>query len=99
MKKIILYSFAACLLLAACTPTSSKKAERKDILSEDLDTTINPAKDFFSYANGGWIKKNPIPASERRWSIANLVRNETYDRMRKLSEEAGADAKAIKGSN
>jgi putative endopeptidase len=64
-----------------------------------MDTTVNPAVDFFSYANGGWIKRNPIPESERRWGIANLVQNETYDRMKKLSEDAAANTNATAGSN
>ena len=60
---------------------------------------VNPAEDFFKYANGGWIKKNPIPESERSFGIAKLVMNETYDRMLKLSNNAAADTKSEKGSS
>ena len=33
-----------------------------DVLQSHIDTTVNPADDFFDYANGNWIKHNPIPA-------------------------------------
>src|SRR5688572_23427040 len=85
-------------LITACAQPE-KKTEKRDILAENMDTTVNPAHDFFKFANGGWISKNPIPESERSFGIAKLVMNETYDRMKKLSEEAAADSKAPKGSS
>src|ERR1700679_928292 len=30
--------------------------------SEWLDSAVPPRLDFFRYANGGWIKANPMPA-------------------------------------
>ncbi len=98
MKYTLLFA-GAVALLASCTSSSEKKQPARDVLAENLDTTINPADDFFKYANGGWIKKNPIPESERSYGIAKLVMNETYDRMLKLSKDAAADTKAGKGSS
>ena len=45
------------------------------------------------------MKNNQIPSSERRWGIANLVRNDIYDKLLNLSNEAAADGKAADGSN
>ncbi|MBK9526024.1 MAG: M13 family metallopeptidase [Bacteroidetes bacterium] len=45
------------------------------------------------------MKQNPIPESERRWGIANLVRDDNYSKLRQLSDEAAADKSAAKGSN
>lgn len=98
MKKINIYLFLAGAFMMSCKQQHEKQANR-DILAENRDTTVNPADDFFSYTNGGWIKKNPIPESERSYGIAKLVMNETYDRMKKLSEDAAADTKAEKGSS
>src|SRR4051794_16813795 len=28
----------------------------------NMDTTCKPCDDFYKYVNGGWMKKNPIPA-------------------------------------
>ena len=33
----------------------------------NLDRTTQPSQDFFQYANGGWLKANPIPADKPRW--------------------------------
>src|SRR5262249_5370249 len=50
------------------------------------------------YACGAWLKKNPIPASERGWGIANLVNEETYRQRLEICRGA-AMAKAAKGSS
>jgi putative endopeptidase len=62
--------------------------ENKDVLVENIDTTINPGNDFFKYACGTWLKKNPIPESESVWFIGKLVEEEIYTRLREISEKA-----------
>ncbi|HEY5393581.1 MAG TPA: hypothetical protein VIJ57_15765, partial [Hanamia sp.] len=73
MKKIL---FAICISAAlnACKSGSNNAEEKPaaDILASHLDTTVKPSDDFFEYANGGWLKKNPIPASESGWGIGNI---------------------------
>ena len=81
-----------CLLLNSALPASAQTSpaplERADILSSSLDRTVDPATDFFSYANGGWLARHPIPASEAGWGLGDLVKEELYDELRKISEEA-----------
>ena len=38
-----------------------------------MDPTVNPCHDFFQYACGGWIKKNPIPTSKSGWSQFDII--------------------------
>lgn len=73
-----------CTLLATAQNTEAKE----DILAANLDRTVDPAKDFFAYANGGWLARHPIPASEAGWGIANLVTDELYGELRKINEKA-----------
>ena len=73
-------------------------ADKDDVLRKNIDTTANPAVDFFQYANGLWIKNNPIPGSESRWGIGNLVQEETYSRLKEISENASKEKKVTAGT-
>jgi len=83
---------ASLLLLASC-----KQKEETDFLAANIDSTVKPGDDFFLYANGGWIKKTPIPAAESGWGIGNLVNEEIYNRKKKINENAVTE-KAADGS-
>ncbi|CAN5780903.1 M13 family metallopeptidase [soil metagenome] len=75
-------------MLTGCKSTPATKT---DFLASNLDTTINPADDFFAYATGGWIKNNAIPAAESGWGIGNLVIEENLKRLRTINEEAAKE--------
>jgi putative endopeptidase len=82
--------FTAILFLTACKEITSEKINSpRDIIAENIDTTVNPGDNFFRFANGKWIKNNPIPASESGWTIGHLIQDETYNNLRKISENAG----------
>jgi len=101
--RIILFGVAMTILSVSCNNTSVVKgskentSSKKDVLTANMDTTVSPSQDFFMYANGGWIKANPIPAAYGGWSIANLVIEENLKRLREISEKADS-AKAQNGT-
>ncbi len=86
MKKNVCL-FIALLTIVGSACTTSKQ---RDILAENIDTTINPADDFFAYANGFWLKHNPIPGDETSWGIGQLVNEEIYTRKLKINKAAAA---------
>lgn len=86
-----------CLLGTACV--QKKEKNYAGINRANLDTTISPAADFYQFANGGWLKANPIPATESRWGSFNELQENNYKALRAVLEESAADTKAVKGSN
>jgi putative endopeptidase len=96
MKKLIAFSIVCCSL-AACNNHSSKESSKPDILAADVDSTVRPGDDFFDFANGGWIKRTTIPASESGWGIGNMVQDDIYAKLKKINEDA-VNAKAANGT-
>ena len=86
MNKILAITLA-CTALLACN-NNSTPAKNPDLLLANIDSMVKPGDDFFEYANGGWIKKTPIPGSESGWGIGNLVQDEIYNRLKKINEQA-----------
>jgi putative endopeptidase len=74
------------VLAAACNhPDTTAKP---DFLTANIDTTVSPTQDFFAFANGGWIKRTPIPDAESGWGLGNLVQEEIYNRLKKVNDDA-----------
>ncbi|HSZ85060.1 MAG TPA: M13 family metallopeptidase, partial [Puia sp.] len=71
----------------SCNQSSSAKSDN-DFLAADIDTTVSPSKDFFDYANGGWVKKTPIPSDESGWGVGNLVQEDIYERLKNINQKA-----------
>src|SRR5215475_5113662 len=87
MNKKFIVAIAAVSAMA-CNQPATKETAKQDILRRDLDTTVKPGDDFFAYANGGWLKNNPIPADETNWGIGELVQQELYKRLQSINEDA-----------
>ena len=80
---------AAIAAFALCAYQTKKFTDKpNDPVYNNLDQTVSPGADFFSYANGGWIKKNPIPPAYSSWGIGNTVQEEIRERLKKINEDA-----------
>ena len=94
----------AAKLILLCTASLAwacqrpKDRTRFDILDRRVDTSASPRADFFQYANGAWIRGNPIPDEQSAWGIADLVIEENQQRLRDIAEAAARVEKAREGS-
>ncbi len=49
-----------------------------------LDKSVAPSKDFYQFANGDWVKNNPVPKTESRWSSFNELERDNYVKIEKI---------------
>src|SRR5919202_4336400 len=64
-----------------------------------LDPNTKPCQNFYQYANGGWLAKNPIPAAYPAWGIANELDERNRETVHQILQEAAKNTNAPKGSN
>jgi len=75
------------------TPTpEDKNAPPFDIAN--MDTSVKPSDDFFMYANGGWIKRTPIPPEYSRWGSFNQLIEKNNDALHDVAERAARETTA-----
>jgi predicted metalloendopeptidase len=53
-----------------------------------MDRAVVPGNDFFGYANGGWLKKNEIPADRASYGTGAIVSERTQKRTVELIQSA-----------
>jgi len=79
--------------------TSEVVGDQKAFDPANMDTSVSACTNFFQYANGGWIAKNPIPAAYPSWGRFNELADKNQEQLRTVLEDAAKNKKAKKGSN
>jgi putative endopeptidase len=64
-----------------------------------LDKTCKPCEDFYHYASGLWLAKNPVPAAYPSWGRFNELAERNRERLHRILEEAAVNSSATPGSN
>ena len=93
MKKITisLLAFSGIVFLNSCTSTKTvattetaqtappqmKEIEENGLELNQMDKTVRPQDDFFSFVNGNWMKTTEIPSDKTRWGSFDKLREDT----------------------
>lgn len=100
---MMVFSVSACVENDSGNDSSETEvAAYKAIDVANMDTTVNPGDNFFLYANGGWIKNNPIPEEKSRYGAFDELQEANNEHLKVLIDEltsqeqtAGSEAAKI----
>ncbi len=84
---------------AASTGAFADDSKKGGFDLANLDRSVSPCADFYQFANGGWMKNNPIPAAYPRWGSFTILQEHNQDVLHAILEDAAKDKSAQPGSN
>jgi endothelin-converting enzyme/putative endopeptidase len=84
---ILFFIFALSTL--AFAQTDAKSELKFDINA--IDKSADPCTDFYQYACGGWLARNPIPADRPYWAVFQQMREINDRRIQDILEKAAVE--------
>ncbi|MFR3550408.1 MAG: M13 family metallopeptidase, partial [Coprobacter sp.] len=86
MKQLLILPLVAGALATGCAP---KPGTEKSLAIDpsNMDTTVACGDDFYEYACGGWIKKNPLKPEYARYGSFDVLAENNQKQMRELIDE------------
>ena len=98
--KHTLYAGAVVLGLVSCQQPGAQTDNQVHNLIDtaNMDTTVHPGDNFFQYANGTWLRKNPIPSDQTRWGSFNILAENNLKALHTLLDSAAGIKNAPAGS-
>ena len=99
MKTIVIFSAGALLLITAGSKTPAadesstnlSAAPRVPAFSADyMNRSVNPATDFYRFADGQWLKNNPVPSDKSRWGAFTELAERNWYLIHEILDAAAA---------
>ena len=61
------------IAIPATAQVSAVPMQSKPLDPANLDRSVSACTDFYQFANGGWIRNNPVPPAFSRWGSFDLL--------------------------
>jgi putative endopeptidase len=85
--------------LAVGSTAGGPAGNAKVLDASNLDPTCKACDDFYQFANGGWVKKNPIPPGRASWGAGNELSEQNRTVLTAILEDAAKATNAPAGSD
>ncbi len=83
---------AAALTALALAASLAVADDTPGINPADMDPSAKPCENFYAYADGGWLAKNPIPADFPEWGAFSELQQRNVESLRKILEQLAREA-------
>jgi predicted metalloendopeptidase len=93
MKSFIAFA----LLVSLAVVTVAQSAGSFDLAN--LDKNAAACTDFYQFATGGWMARNPIPAAFPIWGVDSALEDQNREILRTILDAAAKNTSAAKGSS
>ena len=94
MKNLFIGAVALATVIACSKETAEQsvadapKEPRSGVIAENMDKSVRPGEDFFSYVNGVWVDETEIPADKSSFSVFASLNDEAQDNVKIIIEES-----------
>ena len=97
INKLLLPGLLLLALLASAQPNRPAKSAEPalpyspSLNVADMDRSVDPCTDFYTYSCGGWMKSNPIPPDQTSWEVYAKLYEDNLSFLRALLEQAATE--------
>src|SRR5438477_12523151 len=88
MRFLVVTAFS---LLPLVAQTSGGSPASRAFDSTALDRSVSPCQNFYQFACGGWMARNPIPPDRARWGRFDELVERNNAVLREILEKAAVD--------
>ena len=95
IKTMKIRTFMSMMLIASATVGVEAQQLKSGIDITNLNQTVKPGEDFYQYACGGWMKKNPLPAAYSRFGSFDQLQEDNNKRINSILKDLSSGKKKL----